>query len=403
MSPVRRATLQTGDQAALERAADASNLMAGPWREFFAHTLKWSYARRRNLQLHLLRAVSAEFDLGIESWRDFEASKLTAKADLVGFKAHHPEGAILHQTSGSSGRPFEFFRDRSLEPIDAAIFDRAWTMVGRRNQPVLRLVSGEPKWRFYDALRNVYPMNYRTVDESYVDWVVRHRPFIIHGVAGAIHDLVERVWSAGRGETLRHTALYLMSEDTQSHRRDLTGKVGRIFMGYGNSEVRTVASECASGTLHVNMDTAVAESIDGRIYVTNLFSKTVPFVRYTTGDRGEVVRNKRCSCGVQSDVIEGLVGKAIDYFDAPGFVRPLGWWLVSPISHEYGGVLSAWRLELIPARRLVKLYVVPKGRSLRKLDPYLRWVSKNTHYRTEVVSVRHLPDWREKLIRVVRN
>jgi hypothetical protein len=401
MSSVRRDSISPGDQSALELAADASTLGAAPWRRFFGESLNWSYSRRRKLQLHLLRAVSAEFGLGIEDWSDFDRRKLTAKTDLVDFPAHHIEGGVLHQTSGSSGRPFEFYRDRSLEPIDAAIFDRAWNMIGRRNEPVLRLVSGEPKWKFYDALRNVFPMNYRTVDDSYVDWVVRHRPYIIHGVAGAIHDLVERVWAAGQGDALRQTALVLMSEDTQSHRRDLQGRVGRIFMGYGNSEVRTVASECRFGTLHVNMETAVAETVDGRLYVTNLFSKTMPFVRYTTGDRGEVVPHGRCPCGVESDVIEGLVGKAIDYYNAPGFVRPLGWWLVSPISHEYGGVLSAWRLEVIPAEKLVRLYAVPKGRNLRKIDPYLRWITKNTHYRAEVVPVKELPDWREKLIRVV--
>jgi len=239
------------------------------------------------------------------------------------------------------------------------------------------------------------------VDDSYVRWVVAHRPYLIHGVAGAVHDLVERVWAAGEGSSLSKTALYLMSEDTQSHRRDLEGKVGRIFMGYGNSEVRTVGSECRFGTLHVNMETAIAETIGGRIHVTNLFSKTMPFVRYFTGDRGEVVRNGRCRCGVRSDVIEGLVGKAIDYYNAPGFVRPLGWWLVSPISHEYAHVVSAWRVEVVPTERLVRLYVVPKGRSVKGLDPYLRWIRTNTGYRTEVVAVRELPDWREKLIRVV--
>ncbi|MFZ0830725.1 MAG: hypothetical protein WAN40_06265, partial [Thermoplasmata archaeon] len=246
--------------------------------------MNWKYARRRNLQLQLLRALSTEFDLGINNWNEFEATPQTTKSDLLGFEAHNVRGAILHQTSGSSGTPFEFYRDQSLEPIDAAIFDRAWRMVGRRHEPVLRLVSGPPKWRFYDALRNVYPMNYRTVDDSYVDWVVRFQPYLIHGVAGAVRDLVERVWAAGYGNILRRTNLYLMSEDTKSHRQALAGRVGRIHMGYGISELRTVASECRSGTLHVNMETTVAESIHGRVYVTNLLSKTVNFFRYATGD-----------------------------------------------------------------------------------------------------------------------
>ncbi len=403
MSSLLARPLSRSDRVALENVVDRTSLGIGPWREYFFKTLRWPYDRRRRLQLHLLRAVSAEFQLNIDSWKDFEARKPTVKADLVGFSAHNKEGAILHQTSGSSGRPFEFFRDRILEPIDAAIFERAWSTVGRTDETVLRLVSGEPKWGYYDLLRGIYPMNYRTVNESYVTWVATHRPYIIHGVAGAIHDLVERVWAAGHGSALRRTALYLMSEDTQSHRKELQGKVGRIFMGYGNSEVRTAASECRYGTLHVNMETTIAETIDGRLHLTNLFSKTMPFVRYFTGDKGEVIQNRRCKCGVVSDVIEGLVGKAIDYFNAPGFVRPLGWWLVSPISHEYGEIVSAWRVEVVPGRKLIRLYVVPKTPSLEGLDPYLSWIGMNTGFTTQLISVKELPDWREKLIRVVKS
>jgi hypothetical protein len=173
--------------ADLFKAVDAQTLGLLPWRDFFRESKKWPYRKKAELQLSLLRALSVEFGLGVNDWNDFHSLKINSKSDLRGYEPHNRELAIEYQTSGSSGSPFSFYRDRSLEAIDTAIFERAWSMVGRRDQLVLRLVSGQPKWAYYDSLRNVVPMNYRTIDKSYVEWVVKKRPFLIHGVAVAGH------------------------------------------------------------------------------------------------------------------------------------------------------------------------------------------------------------------------
>jgi hypothetical protein len=383
-------------------ALDSQTLGLLPWRKFFRDSQRWPYRKKVDLQLDLLRALSVEFGLGIASWKDFQSLKVTAKSDLRGYAPHNRELAIEYQTSGSSGVPFSFYRDRSLEAIDTGIFERAWSMVGRKDQLVLRLVSGTPKWAYYDSLRNVVPMNYRTIDDSYVEWVVSKKPFLIHGVAGAIRDLSQRIIAAGKAKHLKGIRLYLMSEDTRTHREALLPYFSGIFMGYGTSECRTVASQCRYGTLHVNMETSVAESVDGELVVTNLHNKVMPFVRYRTGDKGEVVKGKRCKCGVVSDVIEGLEGKTIDYYFEEGMKRPTGWWLVSPISHDYGDLVQAWRIEVVPPRRLVRVYAVPKATDLDRFQTYLDWIEQNLGFRAELVKVKELPDWRRRLLKVVK-
>ena len=384
------------------RAVDSDGLGVEPWRRFFRASESAPYEAKRALQLRLLQALSQEFGLGIESWEDLGSTRLTSKSDLVGFVPHHPELASPYQTSGSSGGPFAFHRDRTLVPIDFAIFERGWRWVGRTDQLVLRLVSGEPKWPYYDRLFNIRPMNYRTVDESYVAWVVKHQPFLIHGVAGAIRDLVERVRAANGEVTLKGTKLYLMSEDTRRHREALAPFVSGVFMGYGTAECRTAASQCIYATLHVNMETSIVESVDHEIVLTNLFNKVMPFVRYRTGDAGEVVPNYRCPCGVTSDVIEGIEGKGIDYYADPTVLRrPVGWWMVSPISHQFAHVVKSWRLEVVPRERLIRVFVVPRTENLDEFDPFLRWLEGETGFRTERVVCDSLPDWRRKLIRVM--
>lgn len=381
---------------------DGQTLGMLPWTRFFESTTRWTYEAKRQHQLLLLRALSSEFGLGVASWSDFSGLPLTSKPDLSGFKPHNPEAALLHSTSGSSGVPFTFLRDAALEAIDTAIFERNWRGVGWRGQPLLRLVSGDPKWAYYDSLRNVTPLNYKEMDESYVKWVVEHQPFLIHGVAGAIRDLCERLERRGHAAVLKKLSLYLMSEDTRSHFAALAPRCKGVFMGYGISECRTVASQCLYGTLHVNMETSIAESIDGELYVTTLFNKVMPFVRYKTGDAGEVVRDPPCRCGVRSDVIVGLEGKAVDYYYEPGMERPTGWWLVSPITHQYAGAVKAWRLEVVPSKKLMRVYAVLRTRSgATSLNPYLEWLKKSTRFEVELVLADELPDWRRKLLKVV--
>lgn len=383
-------------------ALDVGGLGVGPWRRFLNASESSPYESKRALQLRLLQALSVEFDLGIESWEDFRASKVASKADLREVSPHHVEMSVPYQTSGSSGAPFSFHRDRSLEPIDFAVFERGWRWVGRTNQLVLRLVSGEPKWPYYDALANIRPMNYRTVDASYVDWVVRHRPFLIHGVAGAIRDLIEKIQRAGAADALKETRLYLMSEDTRRHREALAPYVGGVFMGYGTAECRTAASQCAHGTLHVNMETCVAETVDGEIVLTNLFNKVQPFVRFRTGDGGQVRPNVACPCGVVSDVIEGIEGKGVDYYSDPVVLsRPVGWWMVSPISHEYGDVVKAWRLEVVPSKKSIRVFVVQRSESIERFGTYMNWLERETGFQVELIARDDLPDWRRKLIRVM--
>ena len=275
--------------------------------------------------------------------------------------------------------------------------------MGRKDELVLRLVSGDPKWKYFDFFRNITPMNYRAIDDSYADWVIEKQPRIIHGVAGAIRELTDRVLKRGGKSVLKQISLYLMSEDTRSHRTFLSQFYEGVFMGYGNAECRTVASQCLMGTLHVNMETSIAESIDGELFVTNLFNTVSPFIRYRTGDKGRIIAQKECACGVTSDAIEGIEGKVIDYYFGPGMKRPTGWWLVSPISHQYGDLVKAWRIEVVPREKKIRVYAVPKTNDINRFSTYLDWVQENTGFSAELVTVVDLPDWRGKLLRVLEN
>jgi len=75
---------------------------------------------------------------------------------------------------------------------------------------------------------------------------------------------------------------------------------------YGSYEMNAIAYECPEGHLHLLEDNVYAEIMDGEkvlpegeegdIALTSLHNSTMPFVRYTLGDRGKISSGK-CSCG----------------------------------------------------------------------------------------------------------
>lgn len=90
---------------------------------------------------------------------------------------------------------------------------------------------------------------------------------------------------------------------------------------YGCYEVNSIAYECPQGNLHLVNSSTYTEVVDdrgnsvvgkeGKIVVTSLHNKVMPFVRYNIGDRG-VIHDKKCSCGAKSMVLELMAARDND-------------------------------------------------------------------------------------------
>lgn len=95
---------------------------------------------------------------------------------------------------------------------------------------------------------------------------------------------------------------------------------------YGANEVGSIAYECPYGNMHVmqsNVHVEIADENgnlietcgqDGRIILTSLTNRAMPFVRYDIGDRGCIYKNT-CRCGSNKPVIKLASGRANDYIE----------------------------------------------------------------------------------------
>lgn len=309
--------------------------------------------------------------------RGFDWNGFTTKKEIRNFKPESTKGCTKHQTSGSTGEPLTVYGPKSLEYIKSAIFERQWRSLGWNGRDwIVRLTAGEPKWKRYDYWRNVKPHNYRKINDELIDWIIKNKPFLIHGVAGAIREIIDKLADRMQYSLIYDTKFVLMSEDVTNHKTQLRAKYDiseNVYSGYGLAELCTVASECKYHQLHVNMETCMVQIINGEIAVTDLFNDVTPIVSYLTKDKGKLWVNSDCKCGLKSDILFEVVGRSIDYYNGSEVKKPIGWWLVSPISHRYGKI-KKWKATINLTKKELHLYFIGNA----DLTWYRKFVKRKT-------------------------
>jgi len=83
----------------------------------------------------------------------------------------------------------------------------------------------------------------------------------------------------------------------------------KIISEYGAAEAGIIAFECPEGSMHISMENMIIEEINGKIYITNLFSTSFPIVRYELGDEIVLERQEKCRCGRKHHVIKEVIGR----------------------------------------------------------------------------------------------
>ena len=362
-------------------------------------------------QLQKIKKCTSDHGLNVDSWEDFYKLPITTKQDLPDNKPVTKKYK-KHETSGSTGEPRKIYVPEETWYRKDAIFTRSWIKMGRKNQWVFRLIAGEPSYAFYDWWRNVKPMNYRNVGKEHVDWVVKNKPYLIHGPGGAIRQLCELILQAGHEDILKEIKIHWCSESSSGHKERLQPLVKEFHEQYGLAEMPTVAATDGLGNLKVVGEKCFVEILDddgnkvedgqeGYIVVTDFNNDITPIIRYKSGDRGKLRLHE---AGYY--VLYDIIGRGVDYYDGPEVKRAVGWWVVSPISHTLGDLIDQWRVEIHPKRQELVLHFKGSAEATNlKFNEYADWVKENLGLNTSVVKSEEKLDykiyWKNKLVKVV--
>lgn len=256
---------------------------------------------------------------------DLRKIPVTTKASLIRLPPTQRIGDTFRidnltteRTSGSTGEPFTAYFDRSFVAVRNALFLRALHVSGYRFGDRLMLITGgkqrsrpHMRWRYCSISEPA---------ETLIAELIRFRPHVLYGCATPLRLMAEHIRDSGArihpprvvvstAETLDDAGRALLRS---SFRAD-------VFDIYGLTETGFVAWECtAHDGFHLSEDEAIVELAHdekygaARLIVTNLALKSMPMIRFETGDLALPVESTRCGCGRSLRRIRRIEGRMVD-------------------------------------------------------------------------------------------
>lgn len=343
---------------------------------FFEDALNWTYDDLKKHQMSQLYSVH-----GITE-DQFTNQPLRHK-DFYDhfFGSFHPTKHVdLKYTSGSTGTPLAFYRPKEEPRVYNSLRWRWFLNHGIWRKRFLRMSRGSPPksliTRIFNWLANIRQTDYFHIDNQTVNLFKTWKPEFMLSIVSGAYELARKL--EAKNISGEKCTVFVGSESILPYEDILKGFYRDVFQHYGGAEFGAcVACECPYHTLHVNMESQIVESVNGEIIVTNLANNITPFIRYRTGDRGQVER-KKCKCGRETDVITDLEGRLCEYYMNPKG-RDISWWLATPLTTYYHAV-KKWRV--IVNSKGITVEIIPRSNceeAKRTLNPYVSWVENETN------------------------
>ena len=256
-------------------------------------------------------------------------------------KGYTAANVYVNKTSGSSGHPFIFAKDKYCHAMTwAQIIDRfSWYDLDFNSSKQARFYGipldkkGYYKERLKDALSHRYRFPIFDLQASKLESILEkftHSKFdYINGYTSSI--VLFAKYLKEKGVVLKTVCPTLkVCLVTSEMLFDLDKALMESALGvpvineYGASELDLIAFTHPKGDFRLNCDTLYIEILDnknqvvppgetGRIVVTSLFNKAHPFIRYDIGDIGSLTPNQN----TKTQSLKTLVGRTNDIAHLP--------------------------------------------------------------------------------------
>ncbi len=262
-----------------------------------------------------------------------EELPLLSKAQILespeSFLSQPKEGLFSFPTSGSSGQPLPVYFSGIEGAYGAALshfqFMEAgaapWKKVAAFSHyeppatPFLHLLG--QRWKYLSVFEP---------EAKHMQSLKKICPDIILSCPSLLSLLAHENNAEGRPVSVSRVfsrSEYLSAENRKLIQESFSCKLHDF---YGTNEASWVAWECEAGSIHVHSDSLILEIVDskgrplpsgreGDIAITALWRRSMPFIRYLIGDRGEL--GTECSCGRGTHVLKKLVGRDDDFITLP--------------------------------------------------------------------------------------
>lgn len=267
-----------------------------------------------------------------EQWTDLpiiEKSDYQHDLEKLLSRGYSKRNVYIANTSGSSGHPFFFAKDKDCH-------SRTWAFWKQRyNELGLSLSSKEA--RFFGAVNQYIGRS----KEKLKDKLMNRVRFNVFDLSDRALEKFVRKFSSipfdyayGYTQTITIFSRYLIKNNiilkdicpsiklvivtaevcTEEDRYIIEKGFGvPVKDEYGASEVGYLATECTEGNWHIVDENVYIEvGNHNNLLVTDLFNKAEPFIRYSIGDLGDVEQHTACLCGNHRSVLSKLKGREND-------------------------------------------------------------------------------------------
>jgi phenylacetate-CoA ligase len=253
------------------------------------------------------------------------------------------------KTSGSSGIPLWFIKDRTASAYMDAVMYEVYGWHGIKMGDRQARLWGMPldwqhrlRWKMKDALLNrirksAFDMSAESCLAFY-EWMIRAKSKYIYGYPSTTCEFISVLKDNNCDfDRIKLNCAITTGEMLYDEQRAIIQDNFRCkaVNEYGCTENGIIAFECPAGNMHLMIHNLLIEFIDpatgkpaandsmGEIYLTELHSYLLPFVRYKTSDIA-TRSDKSCSCGSKLPIIEGVHGRETELLVTPDGKRITG-------------------------------------------------------------------------------
>jgi phenylacetate-CoA ligase len=236
------------------------------------------------------------------------------------------------KTSGTTGSPGVFIRDRDAIVFEHAAVWRQWAQAGDtgkkrvtiRGGMVVPMTQAEPPfWRYNPIHRELimccYHLSPKT-GKAYIDKILEFKPSVLYSSPTIVYTLAKLFKAYRVRYPFEH--IFMSSENLSSEMAQLIRQVfdAPISDWYGQAERVAAIATCPQGTYHIQEDYSLVELIDtpnGKELVgTQLRNKVMPLLRYRTGDY-VADESPDCTCGSNFRTVANIIGRLNAYLVTP--------------------------------------------------------------------------------------
>ncbi len=256
-------------------------------------------------------------------------------SELVSRKESWSNLEISH-TSGTSGKPLQFYTKFSNKLKELAFIYHQWSRVGiKPGTPMVQLrgaiISGKENKEYdpvFKVLRLSPVLDGKDKVSYYLDEMKRLGAEYLHGYPSSIADFAFKIQQYGLPVPFMLTAVLFASEAVYNWEREIVQEVFdcRIYSHYGMAEQAVLAGECEkSHSYHCIPQYGITETDaeTNEIIGTGFINHITPFIRYRTTDVAQQSSASGCSdCGRDYfPVFDDVEGRLEDYIITPDGVR----------------------------------------------------------------------------------